>query len=231
MKSNAVGPAPPVVLVVEVAGVVVVLVVEVVGVGLEVLVLDDVAGDELDVVLEVAGGDEVLVLDEVAGDDVLVAPGLQLPGSGLTNSGTATASMQSVLKVVTQSTQSTMAPALAIGLPQLGDAKGVTDGQLDTKPMAAGDTSPLPSQSLSAPPHALQMLATFLLSAFWMRRSVLPVASDGHGIVCWPLRRASQHFCMAFERAPRNLLVDLPIACWHLFTVLPVPNSEVCSAA
>jgi hypothetical protein len=168
MKSNAVGTPPPVVLVVDVVGVVVVLDVDVVGVGLDVLVVDVGGADELDVVLEVAAGDEVLVLDEVAGDEVLVvvvAPGLQLPGSGLMNSGTATASMQSVLKVVTQSTQSTIAPTLAIGLPQAGGANGVTAGQLDTKPIAAGDTSPLPSQSPSEPPHALQMAATFLLSA------------------------------------------------------------------
>jgi hypothetical protein len=225
-KSNPLGPPPIVLDVVEdVVGVIAELDVEdVVGVIVE-LEVDEVVGVELEVDEVLGVGLELLVVDVpgvvdelevVAGDDVLVvvgAPGLQLLGSGLTRPGTATASMQSVLKVVTQSTQSTIAPALEIGAAQLSDAKVVTAGQLEANPIALGATSPLPSHVLSSPPHALQIESTFFVSAFWMSSSVLPVASAGHVIACRPFKRASQHFCNAFERAPRNLTVDLPIAC------------------
>ena len=100
----------------------------------------------------------------------------------------------------------------------------VTDGQLDTKPIAAGATSPLPLHSLSAPPHALQIVTTFLVSALPMSSIAFPSPGFGHGFVCRPFKRASQHFCMAFERAPRYFDVALPTACWHLLVVLLVPN-------
>lgn len=109
--------------------------------------------------------------------------------------------------------------------PQLEASNVVTDGQLETKPIDPTGVSALPPQSLSVPPHALQMVVTFFVSAFEMRRVALPSPGFGHGFECRPFRRASQHFCMAFERAPRYFDVALPIACWHLLTALFVPNS------
>jgi hypothetical protein len=108
--------------------------------------------------------------------------------------------------------------------PQLDASKVVTDGQLETKPTAAGAVSGLPPQSLSLPPHALQIVVTFFVSALEMRTGALPSPGVGHGFECKPFRRASQHFCMAFERAPRYFDVALPTACWHSLTSLLVAN-------
>jgi len=89
--------------------------------------------------------------------------------------------MQSVLNSVTQSTQFlrsfavTTAPLQLDGVP----SKGLPYGQVAGKPIAATATSPLPSHSLSAPPHALQIDVIFFVSALLSRRAVLPVASTG----------------------------------------------------
>jgi hypothetical protein len=180
-----------------------------------VLVLDvDDVDVEVELVEDVLVDVELVVLVVVV---VVVAFGLHWAGSGLTNSGTATASIQSVLKVDTQSTQSTMSPASRIAPVQLdgGGPNVVTAGQVLEKPIGPAARSPLPSQSLSAPPHALQMLATFFASAFEMRRPVLPAGSPGtgHEFEWSPFRRRSQHFWSAFDRATMNFDVDLPIAC------------------
>jgi hypothetical protein len=193
---------------------------------------------ELVDVLDVEEDDvEVELVDEVLVDDVLevllvvvvvVAFGLHWIGSGFTNSGTATASMQSVLNVDTQSTQSTTSCVSTIAPVQLEGSKVVTAGHVPEKPYAPGARSAVPPQSLSVPPHALQMLETFLVSALEMRRSVLPATSPGSGqeFECRPFRRRSQHFWRAFDRDTMNFDVALPIACWHLLTVVFVPNSD-----
>jgi hypothetical protein len=199
------------------------------------LLVDDVLVDEVLEELDELD-DELLVEVELVDDvlvvlDVVVAFGLHCAGSGLTNCGTATAVMQSTLNSVTQSTQSTMSCASRMA-PSHDDAPGgVTSGQLATKPICAGVASPLPLQSLSAPPHALQMLEIFFVSALPMRSCALPSPGTGQGFECLFFRRASQHFCSAFDFAARNFTVDLPIACWHLLTALLLPNSPCSSAA
>jgi hypothetical protein len=136
----------------------------------DVLVEEDVVDD---VLLEV----ELDVLEVVV---VVVAFGLQRGSSG-PNSGTAAWSVQSVLNSVTQSTQFfksstvTMAPVQLDGVP----SKGLPYGHVAGKPIAATATSPLPSHSLSPPPHALQMAVTFFVSALLRSSAVLPVASTG----------------------------------------------------
>ncbi len=143
--------------------------------------VDDVEVDdvlvELDVLLLVDDELVLLVLDVV-----VVWFGLQRGSSGLANSGTAAASMQSTLNFVTQSTQSTMSPASTIAPPQLDGmpSNGAPYGQFAGKPMAEDAMSGLPPQTLSVPPHALQMVRTFFVSAFERRRFVFPVASVGH---------------------------------------------------
>jgi hypothetical protein len=223
------------VLVVLDVDVLVVLVVDVL-----VVVVDDVEVELVDVLVEDDVEVEVVAVDEVLVDVVLVVLvlvvvvvwfGLQTIGSGLTKPGTATASMQSVLKTVTQSTQSTTSWASRMAPPQLDASNVVTEGQFPTKPIWAGVTSGAPPQSLSLPPHALQMVEIFLVSALEMRSVAFPSPGSGHGFACSPFRRASQHFWSALERAPRNLDVALPIACWHLLTALLVPNSACESAA
>ena len=199
------------------------------------LLVDDVLVD--DVLEELDELDDVLLVEvELVEDvlvvlDVVVAFGLHSAGSGLTNCGTATAVMQSTLNSVTQSTQSTMSCASKMA-PSHDDAPGgVTSGQPGTKPICAGVASPVPLQSLSAPPHALQMLEIFFVSALPMRSCALPSPGTGQGFECLFFRRASQHFCSAFDFAARNFTVDLPIACWHLLTALLLPNSPCWSAA
>jgi hypothetical protein len=191
--------------------------------------------DELDVLIDVEVVElvDVDVEDELVDDellDVLVVVawlGLHCAGSGLTNSGTATASMQSVLKVATQSTQATTSCASAIVAEQAVGSNVVTAGQVLEKPIAAGVRSAVPPHTLSVPPQAAQMVAAFFVSAFQMRSIVLPAGSPGLGqsFACRPFRRRSQHFCNAFERATMNFDVAWPIACWHLLTALLVPNS------
>jgi hypothetical protein len=145
--------------------------------------------DVLDVEVELV--DDVLVVDVV-----VVAFGLHCVGSGFTNSGTATASMQSVLKVDTQSTQSTTSCVSTIAPVQLDGSKVVTAGHVPEKPYEPGVRSAAPPQSLSVPPHALQMLEIFFVSALEMRSIVLPAGSPGFGqLLVWTLfRRRSQHF-------------------------------------
>lgn len=181
---------------------------------------------EVELLLEVELVEDVLVVL-----DVVVAFGLHSAGSGLTNCGTATAVMQSTLNSVTQSTQSTMSCASKMA-PSHDDAPGgVTSGQPGTKPICAGVASPVPLQSLSAPPHALQMLEIFLVSALPMSSDALPSPGDGQAFECLPFMRASQHLCSALDFDARNFTVDLPIACWHLLTALLLPNSPCWSAA
>jgi hypothetical protein len=182
----------------------------------DVLVVEEVDVDDVDV---------EVVLDVLVLVEVVVAFGLQTAGSGDTMPGTATASMQSVLNVVTQSTQSTMSCASRMAPPQLEASNVVAEGQLPTKPMSPGVMSAAPPQTLSAPPHALQMVETFFVSALAISSVALPSPGSGHGFEWIPFRRASWHFWSAFERANRNLPVPLPIASWHLLTALPVPNS------
>jgi len=193
------------------------------------LLVDDVLVD--DVLEELDELDDVLLVEvELVEDvlvvlDVVVVFGSHSASSGLTNFVTSTAVMQTTLNSVTQSTQSTMSCASRMA-PSHDDAPGgVTSGQLATKPICAGVASPLPLQSLSAPPHALQMLEIFLVSALPMSSEALPSPGDGQAFECLPFMRASQHFCSAFDFDARNFTVDLPIACWHLLTALLVPNS------
>ena len=101
--------------------------------------------------------------------------------------------MQSVLNSVTQSTQFlrsfivTTAPLQLDGVP----SNGLPYGQVAGKPTAKTDSSPLPSHSLSAPPHALQIEPTFFVSALLSRRAVLPVASTGQVVPYNPFKRPS----------------------------------------
>jgi hypothetical protein len=153
-----------------------------------------------------------------------VVVGLHAAGNGLTNSGTASASRQSTAASVTQSTHATRSLAVAIGRAQLvwPGSGGVTAGQLATNPTAVGVRSPVPSHSLSGPPHALQIEATFFCSARAMADAVV---ASGHGVEVPAANCTFQHFCRAFDLAPRNLAVAFPIACWHLLTTFAVANA------
>ena len=183
---------------------------------------------ELDVDVELVVEELVdVLLDELVDVVVVVAFGLQTGFSGLANCGIAAASMQSVLNVDTQSTQSTRFCAVTIAPLQLpgGSANAVTSLQLPANPICETGMSSPPPHTLSAPPHALQIVETFFASAFWMAGTALPSPGSGHGFEWRPFRRASQHFWRAFEREFRNFVVDFPIDCWHLFVALFVPNS------
>src|SRR3989442_4918034 len=100
--------------------------------------------------------------------------------------------------------------------PAQDDPPGtVTLGQLAAKPICAGVRSSPPPQALSAPPHALQMAATFFCSAAAIAAAALPSPGLGHGFECLPFSRASQHFWSAFDFAAKNLAALLPIAFWQ----------------
>jgi hypothetical protein len=126
--------------------------------------------------------------------------------------GTASRTSQSTLNSVTQSTHATSCVRLLTGPPHAEPPGTVTLGQLDGKPIDAGLKSPTPLQSLSSPPHALQMLAIFLSSAFWIAATALPSPGFGQSKECLPLWRASQHFPSALVFDEKNADVALPIA-------------------
>src|SRR5262249_368601 len=133
---------------------------------LEVLVEDvlvDVV-DDVEVLVDVLV--EVVVLVDV----VVGAFGLQTAGNG-PNSGTAAASMQSVLNRVMQSTQSTRSCASTIAPPQLDPSNGATFAHVVGNPMLAGVRSPVPSHEPSLPPQALQIASCSFVSAFAMAAS------------------------------------------------------------
>jgi hypothetical protein len=168
-------------------------------------------------------GTDVVVVDEVVVVDVVP---LHSGGYG-TNSGTARRSTQSTLNSVTQSTQSTMSCTSRIAPLQLLGAPGmVTPGHVAGNPMSLGERSSEPPHARSAPPHALQMSATFFASAAAIACCALPSPGVGHTLPCLPLSRASQHFCSAFDFASRNFVVSLPMARWHLLTADLMPNSS-----
>src|SRR5439155_23758091 len=67
--------------------------------------------------------------------------------------GTVSASAQSTLNSLTQSTHATRSWRLLMGPPQLEPPGTVTEGQVPTKPICAGVKSPAPSQARSEPPQ------------------------------------------------------------------------------
>jgi hypothetical protein len=148
------------------------------GVVILLLLVDALVLEDVEVELEV--DEEVLVDDVLVLVVVVVAFGLQRGSTG-PSSGTAAWSMQSVANSVTQSTQVTRSLAVSTGPAQLAGSpsNGRPYGQEAGKPIEATGTSSVPSQSLSAPPHALQMVAIFFVSALPSASAVLPVASSG----------------------------------------------------
>src|SRR5687768_14553658 len=85
---------------------------------------------------------------------------------------------------------------------------GSTAGQLDVNPICATVRSSGPPQSLSGPPHLLQIFWTFFASAFAMRSDAV---ASGHV----PLPFVSTvltHLPSAFRLASKNFAVSLPIA-------------------
>ena len=78
--------------------------------------------------------------------------------------------------------------------------------------MAEGVKSPTPLQSLSAPPHALQIAARFFVSALAIAAAALPSPGTGHGLVALPPLTAPQHLASAFDFATKKAAVALPIA-------------------
>ena len=149
----------------------------------------------------------------VVDDEVVVVEVAPLHSGGYgTNSGTARRSMQSTLNSVTQSTHWTMSWTSTIARLQLLPAGMVTPGHVDGNPMSLGDRSSPPPHTLSGPPHALQIFSTFFDSASWIAGIALPSPGSGHRFECLPFKRASQHFCSAFDFACRNFVVSLPIA-------------------
>src|SRR5512140_693177 len=99
-----------------------------------------------------------------------------------------------------------MSCAVAIACAHEAPPGIVTLGQFAGKPICAGIKSSPPPQSLSAPPHALQMAATFFDSAFAIAGAAL--AASGHGPAVVPLRTPSSHFCSALFFAKRNLVAS-----------------------
>src|SRR5438067_3318026 len=94
-------------------------------------------------------------------------------------------------KSVTQSTQSTSGGSASIVAAQEAALGTVTSGQLDAKPIADGERSPLPPQP-SAPPHDAQMWATLRASAAAIALAALPSPGLGQSFACAPRRRALQ---------------------------------------
>jgi hypothetical protein len=236
-----VNPPPNVVVVVDDVVVVVVgaLVVEVVVVGavvvVDVVVVVVVVGALVVVVVVggtvvVVGGDVVVVVVGIVVVVLVVAPAVQPAGYGVTSSGTAAASVQSVLNSATQSMHRRASCRSKTGPPQLEPARGETSGQVVANPMSAGAKSPTPLHRPSGPPHALQMVLTFRASALAMNSAALPSPGSGHGFECLPRSRASQHSCSTFDRVTMNFEAPLLIACWQRFEELEVPNSPASKA-
>src|SRR6185369_8128399 len=141
---------------------------------------------------------------------VAVGGGLPLHSLGYGFSPRApSGSRQSALNSVTQSTQSTMSCAVLIESPHDAPPGIVTFGQLLANPICAGVRSSPPPQSLSAPPHALQIAARFFDSAFAIAGAAF--TPSGHGPETVPFRMPSSHFWSAFDLDAKNLAVDLPI--------------------
>src|SRR5436190_20871941 len=69
------------------------------------------------------------------------------------------------------------------------------------KPIAVGVRSPTPLHSLSGPPHALQIVVRFLVSAFAIAAAALPSPGTGQGFVALLAFTAVQHFASAFDFA------------------------------
>ncbi len=78
----------------------------------------------------------------------------------------------------------------------------------------------LPSHSLSAPPHALQIVVLCLVAAFVIAARYLPspASTPSHVAVgpSLPFSFASQHFCSALLFELRNADVAFPMLTWHL---------------
>ena len=91
------------------------------------------------------------------------------------------------------------------------------------KPIAAGVRSLLPSQSLSAPPQALQIPACIFDCALAIAGCAF--VASGHGPVTLPFITPTSHFSRALFLAPMNFAAFLPMASWHLLTASPLPNS------
>ncbi|MCC6767124.1 MAG: hypothetical protein IT293_20915 [Deltaproteobacteria bacterium] len=77
----------------------------------------------------------------------------------------------------------------------------VAAGHCAGNPIAEGVKSPTPLHSLSAPPHALQVLARFFVSALAMAAAALPSPGSGQGFVAFPAITNVQHLARAFDFA------------------------------
>jgi len=117
-----------------------------------------------------------------------------------------------------------------MGPPQLEPPGTVTEGQVPTKPICAGVKSPAPSQARSEPPQRRQMAPIAFTCARWMRPAAMPSPGVGHEFEWSPLRRASQHFCRAFDLDSTNWVGADPIARWQELSGDAVPNCMLSSA-
>src|ERR1041385_5981278 len=109
--------------------------------------------------------------------------------------------MQSALNSVTQSTQSTMSWSELTAWPHAGSLPGgSTFGQVAANPIWATVKSSGPPHVLSAPPHAAQILATFLASAFVIAALAVPSGQDPEPFA----RTPSAHLPSAFRLASKN---------------------------
>src|SRR6266404_1985034 len=133
-------------------------------------------------------------------------------------SGRDSASRQSTLNSVTQSTHATRSLASVIGPPHAGPPGTVTGGQSLTKPIwfggKLGARQVTPSDDPAA--HALQILLTFFDCALAIAGPALVSPGTGHGSVAVPLSTALRHLPRILSLARRNLEVSLPIVPWHL---------------
>ena len=111
-------------------------------------------------------------------------------------------------------------------------AAGVAAGVKSSLPLLPTTVLPssavtVSSQSLSAPPQALQMALIFFVSALAIASAAfcgaLPSGAfvSGHVPECLPFKRASQHFWRFFSFASTNFIAFLPIAIWHLLSGEP----------
>jgi hypothetical protein len=121
-------------------------------------------------------------------------------------------SAQSTAYSFTQSTHATRSASVVTAPPHAVPPGIVTAGHWLGKPIVPGVSSPTPLHVLSAPPHALQIVATFLASALRMAAAALPSPGSGQGEVALLELTEFQHFASAFDFATKNVVVALPIA-------------------
>src|SRR5262249_26557170 len=115
---------------------------------------------------------------------------------------------------VTQSRQPTISATVAIPPAHDPPPGRLTSGQVVANPISAGVKSLVPLHALSAPPHALQIVALVFASALAIVTAAFPSAA-GQAPAAFPTFTAFQHLASAFSCMTRKAAVALPIFAWQ----------------